>query len=192
VSGGTPLASGQDAEKFLERLAGVLETFSKSLVEIQKSQKGFAEEMGIRAALEPNPLHRAESAEQVLYYLLDWRKDGAPRLDELTRSFADVVLHQVAFLNAVRAGVRALLERLGPEAMERQTDELPVAQRLGPLRAGARWRQFVELHRQLVDEESELTAVVFGREFARAYAVILGDNKSGKGPGKGEGGRGDS
>ena len=44
-----------------------------------------------------------------------------------------------------------------------------------PTRASAVWKQYTERYRDLTAEDKSIVAVVFGREFARAYAEVGGE-----------------
>ena len=50
-----------------------------------------------------------------------------------------------------------------------------------PFNLAKRWETYLEQHRAFLEEERELTAVLFGPEFAKAYLAIVGDaaNKGG-------------
>jgi predicted component of type VI protein secretion system len=177
------LASAVDAERFLDRLAEVLETFGKSFVELQRGQTQFGQEINVRIPSGAGGLHRAHNGEEVLAYLLDWRVDGAARVGELVRGFADLMIHQLGLLNGVKAGVRALLDRLGPESVDKevaktklQLGPLAVPGTLWPLRSLARWRAYLDILRRFEEEEQAIRAVVFGHEFARAYAIVMGES----------------
>ena len=71
-------------------------------------------------------------------------------------------------------GVRSLLARLAPEEIERGVTSG------WPTRAAATWKQYMERYRELAGEDKNVTSIVFGPEFARAYAEVGGEG-SGKG-----------
>lgn len=170
----------QEIEAALGHVADVLETFGRSFVELHRGYEEFGSEMGVRTLQGEGAVHRARDATQLLAYLLDPRGEGRER--ELQRAFADFMLHQVALLRGVVEGGRALLARVDPDAL---ADDVPKG--LWPMRAPALWKAFEERYHELADEESALTDVLFGREFARAYAAIVGQ----RGGGDRQGGRGD-
>jgi len=168
------LETPRDLELVLDRVADVLETFGRSFVELHRGYEEFGSEMGVRAVQGEGAVHRARDARQLLSYLLDLRGEGRER--ELQRAFADFMLHQVALLRGVVEGGRALLGRLSP-------DEVSASAPKGvwPLRAAALWKAFEERFHELADEESALTEALFGKEFARAYAAIVGGGAAGAG-----------
>jgi type VI secretion system protein len=110
----------------------------------------------------------------VLAYLLDPGHPG--RAAELQRAFADLMVHQVALLNGVVEGARALLSRVGPEAIEA---EAPSSVLPGPLRAPALWKAFEARFKEIFEEESAITDALFGAEFARAYSGMVGQRDEG-------------
>jgi type VI secretion system protein len=174
--GEAPLATPRDLELVLERVADVLETFGRSFVELHRGYEEFGSEMGVRAVQGEGVIHRARDARQLLAYLLDLQGEGRER--ELQRAFADFMLHQVALLRGVVEGGRALLGRLSPDEVSATAPK-----GMWPLRAAALWKAFEERFHELADEESALTEALFGREFSRAYAAIVG---GGAGDGAGE------
>ncbi len=153
------------------RSAQLLERFARSFLELRRGQHQLLRDLGLPV---PNQdrLQTIESARELLSYLLE--PDAPPgRIDELSRACADLMMHEVALLNAVNAGARELLEELSPSALS------------GPLSGGVlgwlarlfgrdgRWRSFRRKFDEL-QEETALSSVVLGRTFMRAYAAALG------------------
>jgi type VI secretion system protein len=186
-AGEAPPATPRDLQLLLERVADVLETFGRSFVELHRGYEEFGSEMGVRAVQSEGVVHRARDASQLLSYLLDLQGGGRER--ELQRAFADFMLHQVALLRGVVEGGRALLGHLSPDEVSARTPK-----GMWPLRAAALWKAFEDRFHELADEESALTEVLFGKEFARAYAAIVGggsgDGSEGPQPRGGRGGTG--
>lgn len=163
-----PPTTAEEAERFLKRVRDVLEACAKGMVELQNGQEQFGNEMGVRAVKEFTPLHTAASANNVLEYLLDWRHGGPHRVQELVGVFADVMIHQVALINGMVEGCRAVLARLDPEEIERLTpagwgDKSP-----------KKWQTFLARYRDLAEDKA-LVELLFGAEFARAYAEVGGE-----------------
>lgn len=167
------IASTSDVEKLLVRAATVLETSARAFVELRKGHEQFGSQMAVRTASEMTPLTRAQDAREVLAYLLDISGDVTARIQELTSAYADIMLHQVALLNGMMEGVRSLLHRLGPDEIERDLRERGGGGIL--FKAAAKWRRFVERHREFTEEERRLSEAVFGREFAKAYSAVVGE-----------------
>lgn len=167
-----PPSSPAEEERFLSTVEDVLRASAKALVELQKGQEQFGSEMGVRTIKEFTALHAAGSAEAVLAYLLDWKAGGSARTQELVGVYADLMIHQVALINGLMEGVRGLLARLSPQEIERGVNAGWAT------RAAAVWKKYVERHEQLARDDKALTSVVFGSEFARAYAEVGGEGTS--------------
>jgi len=164
-----PPVTDEEAQRFLKRVRDVLEACGKGLIELQNGQEQFGNEMGVRAVKEFTPLHTASSANNVLEYLLDWRHGGPHRVQELVGVFADVMIHQVALINGVVEGCRAILARLDPQEVERH------AAKGWGAKDKAKWQSFVAKFREITGEDKVLVELLFGPEFARAYAEVGGE-----------------
>jgi predicted component of type VI protein secretion system len=175
---GLMLSSLADVEKLLARAATLLETSARAFVELRKGYEQFGAEMAVGLINEPTPLHLSKDPAEVLRYLLDPNADVSARVQELTSAYADIMIHQVALLNGMMEGVRSLLQRLSPSEIEREMAAR--RRRWLPFRAGALWRRFVERHREFSEEDRQLSAAVFGTDFARAYAAVVGEEQSPK------------
>jgi type VI secretion system FHA domain protein len=169
-----PPASTAEVERFLACVRDVLETCAKGLVELQNGQEQFGREMGVKAIKEFTPLHVAASARDVLDYMLDFRHGGPHRMQELVGVFADIMIHQVALLNGVAEGGRALLAQLDPDEIERQ-----IGRGWGK-KLQQKWERFVARHKELTSEDRMVTEILFGPEFARAYAEVGGEQAPGE------------
>lgn len=172
VRPGEAPTSPAEEERFLSCVEDVLRASAKALVELQKGQEQFGAEMGVRTIKEYTALHAAGSADAVLAYLLDWKAGGSARTQELVGVYADLMIHQVALINGLMEGVRGLLARLSPQEIERGVNAGWAS------RTAAVWKQYVEKHEQLTRDDKKLTQVVFGAEFARAYAEVGGEGTS--------------
>lgn len=171
-----PMRSADDVARFLDRVAQVLEAFAKSFVEMRKGQEQFAAEMAVSVGSDETPLDRAKNLAQVLSYLLEESEETFVRVEELTRAFADLMIHQVALLNGVRAGAKGLLDQLGPEALERQGARQRSNAGLRAKMFGKKtlWERFLERREELLEDESQLSQALLGPEFAKAYTAVAG------------------
>jgi predicted component of type VI protein secretion system len=172
------LQSEADIERFLEHLADVLETFGRAFIELRQGHDQFGQQMAVPVTNDQNPLTRMRSTREILRYLLDFKvAESANRVQELMGGFVDVMIHQIALLNGMREGVKGLLQRLSPEELSEGIGGF------WPFNLSKRWEKYAEQHRAFLEEERELTAVLFGPEFAKAYLAIVGDaeNKGGAG-----------
>jgi predicted component of type VI protein secretion system len=123
--------------------------------------------MGVSPVRSESQVSRARDARELLAYLLDLHAEG--RTDELQRAFADLMVHQVALLNGVVEGARGILARLSPAAVVAESPH-------GVFRARAseHWKIYEERWHGLADEEEGISAALFGPEFAKAYAAVIG------------------
>jgi hypothetical protein len=160
---------GQE-KAFAETLAAVADAFARGLVELKKGLKEFGEGIGVRAVGGHSPLHRSQTAAELLSYLLDPQGDTHQRLEQLVDLFADLMIHEVALLSGVKAGVRQLITELDPEGGYARSDE----GRGGPGLFDRSLRRYREFFKSATEDDGQ--AVVFGAEFARAYANALGGN----------------
>jgi type VI secretion system FHA domain protein len=163
----------EEIEAFLKQVAEALETYCRSFVEMRKGYEEFGREMGVRTVHGDGPVERARDARQLLGYLLDPAHPG--RAAELQRAFADLMVHQVALLNGVVEGAKALMRQIGPEAIEAESPG-----GVWPLKAQALWKAYQARFQEIYDEESAISGALFGAEFARAYSGMVGE-KGGEG-----------
>jgi hypothetical protein len=171
-AGGAPHFHGSE-KAFVESLAAVADAFARGLIELKKGLKEFGEGLGVRAVGGHSPLHRSQTAGDVMAYLLEPGADIHQRLEQLVDLFADLMIHEVALLNGVKAGVRKLLTELDPEGGYAQSAE-------GKGGKGGLFdrslRRYQEYFQSVTEDGGE--SVVFGAEFARAYANALGGERS--------------
>ncbi len=157
----------EDAQIFLGKLAEALEAFARSFVEMRKGYEEFGKQMGIRTVHGDGPVQRARDPRQLIAALLAPGQQG--RASELQGSFADFMVHQVALLNGVVEGAKAILTRVSPEEIE-----AAAPQSLWPMKAQTLWKAFEERFHELFDEDSAISDALFGREFGKAYTTIVG------------------
>lgn len=169
------LAPASDAAA---RTMKILEAFSEAFIGLRKGYEQFGSEVGVRTINGSTPLHRARTGREVLDHLLNPAVDPAVAARDLIGIFADFGIHHIAMMEGVTEGVRSVLQSLDPRA-----NELEAGPRLfAGARAKEQWKNYLDRFDQVVTEDEQLHASIFGDEFARAYAsVTLGD----KGPASG-------
>ncbi|MBL4683465.1 MAG: hypothetical protein JKY37_02655 [Nannocystaceae bacterium] len=158
----------EEAERFLASVADMLIAGAGALIEMQKGQEQFGKEMGVRVIKEFTPLHAAGTPENLLRYLLDWHKGGPHRTRELRGVYDDLMVHQVALIRGVIEGTRSLIARMDPREVERRL------QSAWPSKSAAAWKAYEKLWQELATSDRQITELVFGPEFARAYAEAGG------------------
>ncbi len=181
--GEVPLNRPEEVGSVLDHVAGVLETFARSFLELRRGYEEFGSEMGIRTVRGEGAIYRVRDAPQLLAYVLD--PSAAGREQELQRAFGDFMLHQVALLRGVIEGAHALLEKVGPEGIAAQAPK-----GIWPMRAAALWKAFEATFHEIADEDDAISALLFGKEFARAYGAIAGDRAARAPDGEDEGSSG--
>ena len=152
-----PLLHPGDVATFKERLRATLDEFLLGYIPLMTGMTRFASQMAIRqATADAIPSSPAELASR----LLDWTTNNDDLRARLRASFAELMMHQVALLNGVMSGVRALLT------------EQQEGQRRGGLAGMFRldpWEVYRRRHSDLADEENERFRVLFGHEFVDEY-----------------------
>jgi len=175
------IRSAVELQRFLNQLSAVLEAFAKAFLELRRGHDQFGKEVAVPMVGDQTPLRHAKTPRDVLRYLLDCNGHGAERIRALTQGFADVMIHQVALLNGIRQGIGALLAYLSPDQLERSSalsrnGAGALLLKIWPARAMTLWKRYVARHQELAQEERVLQSLVFGTEFAFAYAQIVGGN----------------
>jgi pSer/pThr/pTyr-binding forkhead associated (FHA) protein len=160
LSKGTEMDAAR-VRPLMRRVAQLLQTFSRSFVELRDGFEHFGSEMGLKTTVEHTPLNAVKTQADLLEYLLDQDVASDERVGELKRAYTDLALHQVALLNGVMAGVRELLQDLAPE------------KRWGTFSASSVLTE-IEKKRQALLDEDRFARVVFGRSFSRAYFAVTG------------------
>jgi type VI secretion system protein ImpI len=160
----------------LDRMAHVIERFAQTFLELRRGQRQFIADLSIPMS-DGDPLAKLEDARSLVRYLLDVNAPPG-RVDELSRAYADLMMHQVALLNGILAGAREVLTELSPDALATAAAPGPVGWLMRLVGRDARWsvlrRRFEDLQ-----EEKALSSVVLGRMFARAYAAAMGQTTVG-------------
>lgn len=164
-------AQGQDSAQ-VERCHRLLQGFSDAFVALRNGHQEFGEQVGVRPMSGNTPLHRARSGAEIVERLLDPAQSVDACLAELKAVFADMGIHQIAFMEGIVQSVRSLLESLDPAAHPSGL----LARVLGTRRSGDQEQRLATL----IDEDQALHAELFGEAFARAYAsVALGGGQRG-------------
>ena len=158
----------------LTRCLRILESFSESFVALKKGYEEFGAEVGVRPLSGSTPLHHVHTGREVMDHLLG-TKDVEACQSDLRAVFADMGIHQIALMEGITQGIRALLESLDPSMQEAQTGSGLFSRS----RSRALLATYQERFTSLITEDAALHAEIFGEAFARAYAsVALGATSS--------------
>jgi type VI secretion system protein len=134
-------------------------------VELRRGCEEFGKELGVRTVQGEGGVYRARDGRELCAYLLEAGAEG--RSGELRRAFEELLVHELALVEGVTAGGRALVERLSPEAIGRASGGV------WPLRAARRWKELEARHEELSGDGGAVSEVLFGKEFARGYAGVM-------------------
>jgi predicted component of type VI protein secretion system len=167
AAGFADAGSGQEPN-----LRKLLEAFAEAFIGLRKGYEQFGAEVGVRTINGATPLHRARSRSELMEYLLQPDADVAAITHDLIAIFADFGIHHIAMMQGVTEGTRSILASLSPRSSGIDAG--------GRLFAGVKtknqWKEYLERFEQMIADENELHAALFGSEFARAYAsVTLGE-----------------
>lgn len=162
----------------LNKLTEGFEVFLRCFLPLRDGHNQFEADMAIRKSTRPprganDPRAAVEHAhhpQELAARLLDWRDPSSEAAAAVESTFADVMIHQVAMLNGVMIGVKSLLEELSPAEIEKlsNTPRYRAAGVLG--RHKLLWKIYQQRYGDLVDEEKHVFSLLFGPQFAQAYA----------------------
>jgi type VI secretion system protein ImpI len=175
---GAPLTTTGDVARLITKLHDAVEVFCRCFVPLRESYAQFVSQMDLRRMASQRSLNRSTSAMRietatdpatVASAVLDWRNQDYDVPQTIEGIFADVMIHQIAVIDGVMRGVRALLEELSPQRIEKALSEQPhhgVSALLGRYRA--LWQTFESRYEELTNE-TKTFEVVFGPNFAESY-----------------------
>lgn len=169
---GQPLSDPQQIAAFGAHLEHSFEVFVRCFVALQKGQEQFKQALDL-PVLGGDDVGLIESARDGLELGAILLSGHAPNAaHSLEQAFKDMMVHQVALLNGLMAGVRTLLSRLSPDA---------VAKEASKERRSPGWRLLFEtyerMHQDLSEEDNEAFETIFGRQFGQAYTMLVGKEK---------------
>lgn len=178
----------EDLVRFLSKVRDTLEVFLRCFVPLREGYRQFATEMDIRrdehVPAEPprfgvRSVENARNEQELAECLLDFKNPAGEAQRDIEGSFADLMIHQLALLNAIMRGVKSLLHELSPQAVEGTTEELSKQGKTGfswgPWRFKELWRVYGSKHGDIDDGDKRTFAALFGPDFAAAYKQFRGD-----------------
>jgi type VI secretion system protein ImpI len=168
---GVPLESTGDIGRFITKLHDALDAFLRSFIPLREGHAQFMSSFDLQRSMRRSvqrsqaylAVEGARSPEDLAAALLNPKDRSFDAPQAVEGILADLMLHQLALLEGVMRGVRALLEELSPENVENQ-----VGGGIGLMRHKALWSKYLEMHEN-VAEERQAFAMIFGAEFAAAY-----------------------
>lgn len=172
---GNALETTGDVARLITKLHDAMDVFCRSFIPMRDGYSQFVSSLDLQQAAVRRSMYRsrayeavaeARTPEAVAAALLDFRDPSFDAPQAVEGIFADMMLHQMALLDGVMRGVRALLDELSPDNLERQVPGTA----LGIL--GRRYRELWETYRQRFEDlsdERQAFAYIFGPEFTAAY-----------------------
>jgi hypothetical protein len=168
---GQTLQTQGDVARLITRLHDAVDVLSRTLIPLRQSYLKFVASMDLQKsahfAQASAVLDMAREPAAVAGALLDFREGAPETVRALETAFGELTTHQVALLDGLMQGVRALLEELSPAAVTAAADAKRSGLRLGGLQKES-WDEYCERYERL-SEESEAFSRIFGEEFAQAY-----------------------
>lgn len=167
---GRALDDPQQIAAFTQQLEQTLDVFLRCFIALRTGQEQFRQALDIKAlGHAESALDRARDAMELGALLLSGKDANA--IGALEHAFKNIMIHQVALLNGLMAGVRTLLGKLSPD---RVTKEASRERRSPSVRQI--WETYVEMHHDLAEEDNETFDTIFGKQFSKAYASLVGGN----------------
>lgn len=170
---GRTLDTTVDVARLITKLHDTVEVLCRCFIPLRQGYSQFVSSLDLSAQRSVNrspaavALELATSPEAVAMALLDPRDPSFDAGEAVEGILADLVLHQVALLDGVMQGVRALLEELSPQNIEAALAQHGAAGLFGA-KHRACWTEYCERFARISDER-EAFAVIFGKDFAEAY-----------------------
>ncbi len=164
---GRGLSSAQEVAEVGARLEQTLDIFLRFFVALQRGQVQFYEQMGLPPPGEMlNQVEQCSSSAQLGGLTLSpGDTGGAWALEEAFESFK---VHQVAVLRGLEAGVRSLLRRTSPKAVNKAAGRITRSPGFRTL-----WETYRQIHEDLAEEDQEVFKVVYGGQFRKAYLRLM-------------------
>lgn len=175
-----PPRSAEDVVGFLQSMQDTLDVFFRCFIPLRDGYKQFEAQMDIRRGRSdelPSKVETARDPPELARVMLDWRGPKSDEAQAIANTFAELMTHQVAMLSGIMKGVKSLLDELAPATLEQEIDK-PGRNRqglhIGPFRFKQLWELYAERHADLSTEDKRTFALIFGPQFARAYAQFTG------------------
>ncbi len=173
---GMPLETKGDIARLVTKLHDAVEVFTRCFIPLRDGHAQFISSMDLQKGIAQRTMHRsaaflrvemARDPATLAATLLDFRDPSPDAVCAIEGVFADLMLHQLGLLEGVMQGVRALLDEISPDAIEKAVDQ-EGGNSFGFGRNKALWQAYRERYEQL-SEEKEAFARIFGPEFTQSY-----------------------
>jgi hypothetical protein len=168
------LQTSGDLARFITKLHDALEVFCRCFIPLREGYSQFVSSMDLQRAANMRSSNRsrayqaveaARDPEQLVKGLLDWTDKSLDGHQAVENIYADLMIHQVALLDGMMQGVRALLDELSPAALE---ESMPPGKFGISNRYKELWQAYSDRYEDLAQEQQAF-ARIFGHEFTQAY-----------------------
>ena len=182
---GPDLLGGEDPAAAMRELGGRFAAMADGLRVLLEARSSLKAEAGLDktqiGAVGNNPLKASIDRVEAAAALIRARRPGyLPPAEAIEASVRDLVAHELAFMEGVRAALDALLADFDPSALEeRLTGEGRVALLLAGGRRAKLWELFVERYAALADQARRRFLGDLDQAFREAYRAKLGQIGSG-------------
>jgi len=173
---GRKIETTGDLARFITKLHDAVDVFCRTFIPLRKGYSEFITSLdlhqgehsgGGRRSPATVALEQAKTPEAVAMVLLDPLERSFDGPSAVEGILADLMVHQVAILDGVMEGVRALLDELSPQAIEQAVGSGGAAGLLGG-KHRARWEEFCRRFERLSEGQQAFT-YVFGKDFSEVY-----------------------
>jgi type VI secretion system protein ImpI len=190
IKRGNPPSTEREVVQFLSKVRDTLDVFLNAFLPLRDGQRQFASQLNLGRRPTHPDMHEmaasygvesARDATELARWLLDWHDEYAAGHQALEGAFADLMIHQIAMLNGVMRGVKALLQELSPAVLEgflQQARTNGAGWTFGPFRYRALWHLFRSRHADVDDGERRIFTLLFGGDFAQAYSQMMDEATS--------------
>ena len=173
-----------DPEYAGKQIARILRTVFGGLADAVRGRREFQKEFEVEATrimgMVRNPIKYAESATEIgsiLFHPESFGMTLEQATEGLREVFQDLTLHQLGLMAGFRECIKALLQELDPEVLEKSKEDR--SGKTIPLLGGSRvrseaaaWRRYIEKHRQLREEEVKVFERILAPHFAKGYLSV--------------------
>ena len=162
---------------FARRIRDSMDVFLKCFVSLRDGYQEFEAEVLRKERFEQqgNMVGAAKDHRELSRVLFAADANSQVTCHQLHEVFVEVMTHQVALLNGVMEGVKQLLEKLSPEAIEKKYEGKGKRGGLFSNKYEGLWETYQTVHGDYRGEDKETFLIIFGPQFSRAYAATTGE-----------------
>ncbi len=174
------LDTPEDIAVFLSKLRDTVDVFVRSFIPLRDGYRQFATQMDLKPSGRSadrqggGGVLTAKTEQALTERLLDLEDEAGAAHKGVEGMFADLMIHQLALLNAIMRGVKSLLQELSPASIDTGLAQLAQQGKTGfawgPWRFKELWRIYAARYADVDDGDKRTFATLFGKDFAAAYS----------------------